>query len=91
MADVRPIPTPDNEALELLTQLRPGRTWKDNARMVITRKARIIRRRAREIRMQYEINGQPSQAQILQGLRQWLEILIQNMQSLRAEEEAACL
>ncbi|OQE13727.1 hypothetical protein PENFLA_c044G02272 [Penicillium flavigenum] len=31
----------------------------------------------------------PPRAQVLSGLRQWLEALIRNMQILRAEEEAA--
>ncbi|KAJ6191506.1 hypothetical protein N7519_001527 [Penicillium mononematosum] len=89
VADARPIPAPDNEGLELLTQLRLGRAWRNNARMAIIREARIIRRQARDIRIQLENNGQPPSAQIVWGLRQWLEVLIHNMRILRAEEEAA--
>jgi hypothetical protein len=85
----RPIPAPSNEALELLAQLRLGRTWRNSARSAIIRDARIIRRQAREIRIQHEINGQPPNAQIVRGLRQWWEVLIHNMRVLRAEEEAA--
>ncbi|KAJ5858477.1 hypothetical protein N7534_003754 [Penicillium rubens] len=89
VADARYILAPENEGLELLTQLRVGRTWRSNARIAIIREAWIIRRRARDIRVQFEINGQPPNAQIVSGLRQWLDILIHNRRILRAEEEAA--
>lgn len=89
MADTRQVPAPDDEQLELLTQLRLARTWRNNARRAIVREARMIRRRAVDIQIEYATTGQPPRAQIVWGLRQWLEALIQNMQTLRAEEEAA--
>ncbi|KAJ5392908.1 hypothetical protein N7465_011882 [Penicillium sp. CMV-2018d] len=89
MADIRPIPAPNDEQLELLTQLRLAQTWRNNARRRILREARMIRRHAIRIQVQYTTNGQPPQAQMLRGLRQWLEVLTHNMQILRAEEEAA--
>ncbi|KAJ5284773.1 hypothetical protein N7524_000079 [Penicillium chrysogenum] len=89
MEKVADTPAHENEGLELLTQLRIGRTWRNNARIAIIRKARIVRRRARDIRLQFEINGQPPSARIVSGLRQWLDILIHNMRILRAEGEAA--
>ncbi|OQD61977.1 hypothetical protein PENPOL_c014G02530 [Penicillium polonicum] len=89
LADIRPIPAPNDEQLELLTQLRLAQIWRNNARREILREARIIRRRAIRIQLEYATNGQPPRAQMLQGLRQWLEVLIHNMQVLRAQEEAA--
>jgi hypothetical protein len=49
----------------------------------------MIRRQAIEFQNEYATNGQPPRAQILWALRHRLEALIQNMQNLRAEEEAA--
>jgi hypothetical protein len=85
----RQIPAPGNEQVELLTQLRLARTWRDNERRAIIRDARMIRRRAVNIQVEYATNGQPPRARMLRGLRQWLEVLMSIMQSLRAEEEAA--
>ncbi|KAJ5962911.1 hypothetical protein N7501_007852 [Penicillium viridicatum] len=89
VADIRPIPAPNDEQLELLTQLRLAQTWRNNARREILREARMIRRHAIRVQVQYTTNGQPRQAQMLRGLRQWPEVLTHNMQILRAEEEAA--
>ena len=89
VADTRPIPAPSNEALELPVEIRLGRTWRNSARRAIIRDARIIRREAREIRRQHEINGQPPNAETVRGLRQWWEVLIHNVRVLRAEDEAA--
>ncbi|KAJ6191510.1 hypothetical protein N7519_001531 [Penicillium mononematosum] len=79
----------DNEQLELLTQLRMAHTWRAHARRSIIQQARIIRTRAYEVRMQYEADGQPPRAQMLRGLRRWLQALVGSMQMLRSEEEAA--
>jgi ribosomal protein S24E len=58
-------------------------------RREVIREARMIRRRAINVQIKYETNGQPPRAQMLRRLRQWLEALIRNMQVLRAEGEAA--
>ncbi|KAF3026054.1 hypothetical protein E8E15_003620 [Penicillium rubens] len=68
------IPAPDNEQVELLTQLRLARTWRYNDRRAIIRDARMIRRRAVNIQVEYATNGQPPRARMLRGLRQWLEL-----------------
>ncbi|KAJ5392911.1 hypothetical protein N7465_011885 [Penicillium sp. CMV-2018d] len=73
----------DYERLELQTQLHLSRIWRNNARREILREARIIRRRAIRIQLEYATNGQPPRAQML------LEALIRNMQILWAEEESA--
>jgi hypothetical protein len=89
MTDSRQIPAPNNEQLELLTRLHIARLWRHNARREIIREARVIRRHAINIQMQYAANGQPPRARMLRALRRWLQALIHNMPFLRAKEEAA--
>lgn len=89
MPGARQIPAPDNEQVELLTQLRLARTWRYNDRRAIIRDARMIRRRAVNIQVEYATNGQPPRARMLRALRRWLQALIHNMPFLRAKEEAA--
>jgi hypothetical protein len=60
-----------------------SRAASSSARRTLT----LLRREAREIRRQHEINGQPPNAETVRGLRQWWEVLIHNVRVLRAEDE----
>ncbi|KAJ5858475.1 hypothetical protein N7534_003752 [Penicillium rubens] len=71
----QPIPAPSDEQLEILTQIRIGRSWRVHARRAIIRRARSIRSRSRVIRNEFVVTGRRPYPRLFWELRQLLEAL----------------
>lgn len=88
MGDTSPIPAPSDEQLEILTQIRIGRSWRVHARRAIIRRARSIRSQSRVIPNEFVVTGRRPYPRLFWELRQLLEALVRNMEILRVEEQA---
>jgi hypothetical protein len=88
VGDTSPIPAPSDEQLEILTQIRIGRSWRVHARRAIIRRARSIRSQSRVIPNEFVVTGRRPYPRLFWELRQLLEALVRNMEILRVEEQA---
>ncbi|KAJ5192368.1 hypothetical protein N7449_008510 [Penicillium cf. viridicatum] len=84
-----PIPSPDNERLELLTQLRLARTRRTYSRIAIIREGREIIREVQLIGSQYAAYGRAPPVHLLWRLDQSMESVFHHMLALLTEEDAA--
>ncbi|KAJ5372713.1 hypothetical protein N7517_004719 [Penicillium concentricum] len=87
--DIRPIPTPSNERLEVLIRVWVRRTWRIYARRDTMRLATEIMRRVEALMGEYANRGEAPHVHILWMFERTMQSLALNMMCLRANEEAA--